>query len=502
MKKFIIVETMYSENGIQAFLISLAYSLRTNEEIIIRLESIKNSFRPKVSLFNSTINIRFGIIICGILIGIREIFKFTKSYLLSSKFKYVDYQLWVLDIDVSNEFNDTMESICGIFWKKEFKIKNWLRGILEISYANGFIRLINHLKDNVSHVVTGDSAYRYGYITKAAENFDLKLITNLNLNSLYFNYYTPHNQEQPRSYQITTSDLENGKNIFINWEELISDYIKRRESGDIKQHDVLNAYTKLNSPNQHYYINAPSKNLLKVTIFAHVFSDAPRNIEGKLFNNFYDWFKETLLALCTNKNAYIFVREHPSSYLYGEKGLANSIIRELGLHELVTLIPDGVSTLDVLRNTDLVVTCSGSIGLEAIYRGLPVLIAAKTAYSNLGLCYEFSTKNDYIEFINSLQRTISSPSNFNITQAKLTCFIHFLVFNNRTRYPNIPINPFVRGVFNKFDDNDALQLYEFIKNDRLFSKDFEKIIKSNTTRYLPYLFSDAMPHLNKITEIE
>ena len=136
MKNIILVETMYAHNSIQCFLISLAHAMSGKDDKILRIESIKKSFKPKGKYYNSTYNLKFSLLFVGFMLGLPKICSFLLSYLLRSDFAINDYKLIINKIDVSDEFNDTMESIRGIFWKNRFSILTLLRAILEISYAS------------------------------------------------------------------------------------------------------------------------------------------------------------------------------------------------------------------------------------------------------------------------------------------------------------------------------------------------------------------------------
>jgi hypothetical protein len=60
---------------------------------------------------------------------------------------------------------------------------------------------------------------------------------------------------------------------------------------------------------------------------AHVFSDAPMPTAGGLFQDSYDWFRQSLQLLRTQWAAVnLPSSKHPSAALYGEAGLVERIM--------------------------------------------------------------------------------------------------------------------------------------------------------------------------------
>lgn len=95
---------------------------------------------------------------------------------------------------------------------------------------------------------------------------------------------------------------------------------------------------------------------------AHVFCDAPHVNENVLYKDYYDWFYNTIKCLSQNANINLLVKEHPSSYLFKENGIVDSVMQDFNLVDRI--ITSDESTYSILNNADMVVTCGGTIGLE------------------------------------------------------------------------------------------------------------------------------------------
>jgi len=80
------------------------------------------------------------------------------------------------------------------------------------------------------------------------------------------------------------------------------------------------------------------------------------------------------------------VKEHPSADIYNEKGIINKLLKKLDCEQC--LLSDDVHSLTILNELDVVVTCGGTIGLEFVYKGKPVVLGARPPYSRFGFTTE------------------------------------------------------------------------------------------------------------------
>jgi hypothetical protein len=492
----VIVETMYSQPGVRYFISGLGEKLASSESLLIKFQSINQPTDPvSIKLQERTLLLRYLPILLGFLCALLVQIKFIAYIFLKNK-SHHNFKLKVFSVDVTNEFNDVMDISLGSNWiVNQQKIKIVRRALLEISYAYFIILVISLFKRRIKFVITGDSAYRYGFFVKVAKLFNIPVISNLNLNSLFMNLISSKTANGAQGEKITLSDCERVVTLYPNWENEILEYYTRRFSGKIVQHDVLNAYSPLKKINDSFISDLKNrkqdKELLIVTIFAHVFSDAPRNTPGMIFFDFRDWFISTVNSLSRNRNVLICLKEHPSSHLYDENDLMRNIINDLNLQSKVFFW--GSEPTDfVIKSSDLVITCSGTVGLEAAYLEKPVLIASECFYSGLGLCHEFKSRLEYLNFIQNLSCELSLPITYQHSIAMLVGYVHFVIFSNRDLYPDFPLPAFLRGVPFGIDDGPDLfnKVVNYISIDTKFSNDLSLFLEGSEARFIPKLNCD------------
>jgi len=180
----------------------------------------------------------------------------------------------------------------------------------------------------------------------------------------------------------------------------LDDYFKQRFFASIEQHDVKTAF----SVNKATYTREDlireyglNKRFPIVVVMAHIFTDAPHAYPDTLYDDYYEWIKKTIINIKMNSNVNFIVKEHPSSSLYNEFGILKDLLVKLEVDQY--LLDDSVNTLSIINECDAVITCGGTIGLEFLYKGKQVVLAAKPPYSGFGLTTEFDVRDEYEYFL-------------------------------------------------------------------------------------------------------
>ena len=130
-----------------------------------------------------------------------------------------------------------------------------------------------------------------------------------------------------------------------------------------------------------------------VFVMAHVFSDMPHSYAGMLYTDYEEWLQQTVLALARNHHINFLVKEHPSADLYAESGKVSQLLDAIGHRH--RFLQSNVHTQTVLSNASAIVTCGGTIGIEASVRGIPAVLAARPPYSGKGFTRDHDTIADY-----------------------------------------------------------------------------------------------------------
>lgn len=189
-------------------------------------------------------------------------------------------------------------------------------------------------------------------------------------------------------------------------------YIDRMAYCEKKEYDKVGLYNTLNVK------YTDRKNVL---VAAHAFSDTPHYGINMLYRDYFTWLIETVKILSENKEVNVFVKEHPSASLYGEEGSVTYYISTYHYNN-VYVLPADFNTISAFSIMDAVVTCQGTIGLEATIWGLPVFTASQGYYSGFGIGYSSKSISEYE--VKMLNITTYSPPNLDSKNtAKLLLYI-------------------------------------------------------------------------------
>lgn len=186
--------------------------------------------------------------------------------------------------------------------------------------------------------------------------------------------------------------------------DLAKQYFDSRINGTVDQIDVKNAYLNKKKYNLSDLQNIYSKidlNKKNIVVMSHAFSDAPHVGEGLLFYDYYDFLEKTLIRLNNNENVNSFVKAHPSSYMWNEKGAVEELIEKNRL-ENIYILPSDFNTSSVLDIADYIVTAKGTAGLEFSCSGIPAITAGKGYYYGFGITKEPNTVEEYYDLLDSI----------------------------------------------------------------------------------------------------
>lgn len=480
-QRYIVIEGMYGDTAIIAFIAAIALKFKKKAQKIICVQ-LPNSANFDDELRNKDITIfRWKTVILGFFRSFYLI-PYLFYILLFNKFERVYLLFKNEKIDCSNEFKDTVSVKYGIFWQQKNVFSLFVLVYYELLFFRSIVFFFKRNHDSIDLIVIGDTAYRYGYFSKMSSLFSIAIICNLDLNSIYMNYY-PDGYKFGVNRPISSFPINEIIIKYPDFKKQINNYFNQRTNGKIIQHDVLLAYNVENRNDISDLVNKGGNKII-VSVFAHIFNDAPRNIPGLLFEDFYCWFIETINSLSKNPNVFILIKEHPSvSLYYGEKGLVKKILDlQFPFFKNYIIVENYIPT-DIILISDFVITGSGTIGLEATYFQKNVIIAAKTPYSDFGLTQEFNSKEEYCKYLENL--SLTDLTEIDLEKAELITFIYFFLLNNRDLYVDFPLKPYVRGenfnISNEIFDN----LISYVSKDTLFSNDIDNMIKQKTPFFVP-----------------
>lgn len=280
-------------------------------------------------------------------------------------------------------------------------------------------------KYRVRLVVLHDPAYLCGLLFQICRVDRIKCINAINLTIFQMRRYLPDG-DYTDHYRRVEPDVLTRIPDEGPWRLALDDYMQRRITGHLDDHDVLTAFSSdkialTRAELKRTYALASARPL--VVLMAHVFADAPHAFGGVLFRDSYDWFLQSLRFLRRNGGINLLVKEHPSARLYGEQGLLRRIMSGEGCEHL--LLQADVHTATVLRCADYVVTCGGTIGVEFTVFGKVAVLGARPPYAGLGFTVEPTRLDEYRTLLSSsIQRLPPLTAKETLT-AKKTAFVMF-----------------------------------------------------------------------------
>lgn len=151
-----------------------------------------------------------------------------------------------------------------------------------------------------------------------------------------------------------------------------------------------------------------------VLVSAHVWYDFPHSYGMRNFTDFKDWIETTLKVARRTPTAVWLFKPHPAEEWYGKFALA-SIAKDLPSH--VRLLPVACDTATALLASDIVVTVHGTVAIEAAARGMRVLTADRSHFSEWRLATEALTRAAYETMLADIENLPFPPDDLSARAA-------------------------------------------------------------------------------------
>ena len=194
--------------------------------------------------------------------------------------------------------------------------------------------------------------------------------------------------------------------------DVLLKFLQNRFSGQSKIFRDLGVFDISSLKNQHLIeklaLNFEKRNIF---LFPNIHWDVGLSANGALYSNVIDWTLDTINLAKDFNNCHIYIKPHPAEF-YGNsslKGVADYI------KEKYPMLPDNVTIItptwkinpyDLFPFIDVGVIFTGTLGLEMMLKGIPVVSTGLTSHKGLGLALEPNNVDDYSKL---LQDDISSP---------------------------------------------------------------------------------------------
>ena len=287
------------------------------------------------------------------------------------------------------------------------------------------------IKYNISDVVLGLDIYTKAMHIRVGAEFGANKWQTYNYSNPMFIRRTPCTYNytyRPLIYEQKHSNFIEKFHSKDEIELLFNDLFIKRYAGKpgslIHEKDLEVNKNKLNdienlklSIKDHY--NERHKTIV---IFSHVFVDAVTSTGWTLYKDYYIWLIETLKICNTLKNTNILVKPHPIEKKYNLVVSAKDVVKEFNneYSANVGLIDISYSNYNILSISDLILTQTGSIGLEASALGKKVICASANWYKYANSVFTAKTEKEYKNLILNFEK-LSLDQN-QINEAK-KCFV-------------------------------------------------------------------------------
>jgi hypothetical protein len=205
----------------------------------------------------------------------------------------------------------------------------------------------------------------------------------------------------------------------------IDKYFKTRFSGNVDELDVYFAF----KDKKHYTKEDLTKSLgldkrkKNALIMPHAIKDFP-HVTTSLFGDYYQWLLNILIIAKVNTSVNWLIKPHPTSYLFGEIGVVEKLMKKLNVNN-VKVLPKNFSTSAIPDLADIILTVCGTSGLEFACFGIPVINAGNSMYSNYGFNIEPKSIVEYYKTLSNISQ-INKLTDDQITTAKNVAYYIFV----------------------------------------------------------------------------
>ena len=264
--------------------------------------------------------------------------------------------------------------------------------------------------------------------------------------------------------------------------------LKKMKINQIDQNDQDAKKNQINKKKICEIYNFDPKKPL-IGVFAHDFIDGNFINSGRVFRDKYSWFIKTLNFATKHKNINWIIKDHPTDHTKPPKTTGKTAYYNLYKNnENIKLLPSEIKSKDLLTSVDLVLTCSGSVGIEFPCFGVKSIIACNTYYSSFGFINPSKNESSYFEEIKS---TIKNK-NFKMLDTKIkkaNIYAYLLYHIGINKCPIIPKFNWSRKKFKEkqfWKDSYKLMKKYDAKNDTFLKKLSHQVDKDHTHMLNPF----------------
>ncbi len=136
-----------------------------------------------------------------------------------------------------------------------------------------------------------------------------------------------------------------------------------------------------------------------MVVYASHWFDMPHVHGMRNFRDFLDWTEATLEIARERTDINWLFKNHPCEDWYGGVTL-HDLFEGIGAAH-IRLIPRDWNNFAVLQAADAIITCHGTVGIEAAALGKPVLVSDRGWYDECGFVRPSPTREAYLDTLQS-----------------------------------------------------------------------------------------------------
>lgn len=136
-----------------------------------------------------------------------------------------------------------------------------------------------------------------------------------------------------------------------------------------------------------------------LVLMLHDFFDSPHIYQWSLFPDFYEW-ASTTLTFCDHNKIAVYVKPHPNQIIDDNATAIRNLKNLFRASEFIHWLPKDTNNSDIFKkNPNAIITCHGSIAVEACYAEIPVIMAGDSPTFNFDIGHTPKSIQEYLSII-------------------------------------------------------------------------------------------------------
>jgi hypothetical protein len=374
---------------------------------------------------------------------------------------------------ILDSYNLKFINYSSLFTKKELiEIKNKAIKIYEKDDATFFYEknnITNQINDSITRYFYGGSArsnierknlyieHLNTYITgfEASKKIKKTFNPNIILSSMavysmwspFYDYFKKFKKVKCQTITLTqfnynsvlfnVDDLYHSNDRFLKFKQLVNGKLNSFEKEEIDS--IINNRKTGNADifKDLKFFEKKSENLLKllnidssknnIFLFSNVFWDVGMVNYNSLFDSIVSWVLETVLLVSKDPKSHLYIKIHPAEVFDSSKsvkGIKDFIFEKFPIlpKNLTIIYPEmKISPYELFPFIDIGVVYNGTIGMEMLYHGIPVISVGQCPYGNLNLSNDPTSRIQYSKML-KMKNIVNAKHN----EVQLFAYFYFI----------------------------------------------------------------------------